>query len=45
VLERVFPGCVTVEREVTSVRVATLLATQRFDIIHLIMAVDHDKAI
>ncbi len=40
VLRRYFPGLVTVERELTSQRLMDLLATARFDIVHLVTAVD-----
>jgi hypothetical protein len=42
VLEQAFPGQVRVEHGVTSVRLGSLLATEKFDIIHLVMAVDPD---
>ena len=40
VVRRYFPGRVTVERALTSQRLMDLLATNRFDIVHLVTAVD-----
>jgi hypothetical protein len=40
VLERNFPGQVLVERSVTPARLRDLLTGERFDIVHLVMAVD-----
>jgi hypothetical protein len=40
VLKEVFPDSLVVHRNVTSVTLRELLATERFDIIHLVLAVD-----
>jgi hypothetical protein len=42
VVERYFPGRVVVERSLTSSRLIDLLTTNRFDIVHLVMAVDDE---
>lgn len=42
VLEKMFPGKVTTERTLTARRLRQLLTTRRFDIIHLVLAVDAD---
>jgi hypothetical protein len=42
VLEQAFPGQLRVERNVTSSSLRSLLATEKFDLIHLVMAVDPD---
>jgi hypothetical protein len=43
VVERYFPGRVTVDRALTSARLMDLLTTERFDIVHLVTAVDPDS--
>ncbi len=43
VVERYFPGRVTVERALTSARLMDLLTTERFDIVHLVTAVDPEE--
>jgi hypothetical protein len=40
VVERYFPGRVTCERALSSARLMDLLTTERFDILHLVTAVD-----
>jgi len=42
VLEKAFPKKITIERKLTSKHLRELLTTQRFDIIHLVLAVDAD---
>jgi TIR domain len=42
VLEKAFPQRVTVETELTRKRLLELLTSQRFDIVHLVVAVDPD---
>lgn len=39
-LEKTFPGVVTVERKLTAKQLRRLLTSQRFDIIHLVLEVD-----
>jgi hypothetical protein len=43
VLEKTFPQQVTVERKLTRKRLLELLTGQRFDIVHLVLAVDRDN--
>lgn len=43
VVEKHFPGRVTVERSLTSERLMDLLTGERFDIVHLVMMVDRDR--
>jgi hypothetical protein len=38
--QETFPDCLVVERDITSSRLRGLLTAQRFDIIHLVLAVD-----
>lgn len=42
VLKKAFPKCVVVEKKLTSKRLRELLTKQRFDIVHLVVAVDRD---
>lgn len=44
VLEKFFPKCVEVERQLTAKRLRELLTKQRFDIVHLVIAVDPGDA-
>lgn len=39
-VERWFPGCVRVERRLTSRQLRQLLTTERFDVVHLVQAVN-----
>jgi hypothetical protein len=43
VLERAFPQQVKVERNLTAKLLRDLLTAHRFDIVHLVLAVDHDN--
>ena len=43
ILEKTFPGCVQVERNLTKKSLFQLLTTQQFDIIHLVIGVDKEN--